>query len=97
MNEIIKAQAGLRIVTSTVLVLLISCFIVGFFVGGWWKFISFIVALLLALLLALLALLDMREVKRKLRFEQQELLQELAKVSTVVKTASSSGPNGHPH
>lgn len=90
MTEITKVQAGLRIFTSIILVLLIGCFIVGIIAAGWWKFISFIAALLLALFLVPLALLDMREVKRKLRLQQQELLQELTKVSNVVKTASNS-------
>lgn len=92
-KEITKVQVGLRILTSIILVLLIGCFIVGIFVSGWWKLISFIAALFLALFLVPLALLDMREVKRKLRQQQQELLQALTKVSGVVK--ATFGSNSH--
>lgn len=94
MNKISKTQTGLRLITVLILFLLTAFFVLGIYISGWLKLISFSFALILAILLIPAALLDIREVKKHLNKQQDELIQELSKVSLI---SSEVSKNGHPH
>lgn len=81
-NIITKAQAGLRIITIAIMVLLGIFIFIGIKGEGWFKLLSFLIALVLALLLIPIAFLDIKEVRKKLRQQQKELFYDLSKVST---------------
>lgn len=94
MNKISKTQTGLRLITVLILFLQTAFFVLGIYTSGWLKLILFSFALILAILLIPAALLDIREVKKHLNKQQDELIQELSKVPLISSEASK---NGHPH